>query len=303
MVLLSVIAALCVVAVLLAAAALVKARRSAKPPNPDWIPGDDDEEETLSLRFRSWIKSQPRLKFNCDELGYNPRTSAAVQHFRPIVMGTNCLFAKNSKLCGAKDWDPSLSLEDNVKASIPGLTAFLKVALSAHYDGFVFEIVGKEHGESVEAFGDAVRRVLLTLSDNDPNGANCMRKSYIDKRGWCFEFARDTMFVTTFSPCFPSNHSRYGFGCTSSFVLLQPEYSFAWHNLESDTPHTNWDNPTSIRDKIRVEFRKHGRDYEIPESIYYPPALHIVRPLRVTDPPVPWWRPRGSLENKQPPPM
>ena len=301
--LLYVIIALIVLAIVLGGiAAFTRMRRNAilQAKGPDWVPGDEDDEETLALRFRNWIKSQPRLKFNTDELGYNPRTCGSVQHFRPVVLGTNCLFAKNSKLCGSKDWDPSLSLEDNVRASLSGLAAFLQVALSQHYDGFVFEVCGKEYGDTVENFGETVRRVLLTISDSDPNQANCMRKSYIDKRGWCFEFLRETMFVTTFGPCFPSTHSRYAFGCTSSFILFQPEYSFAWHNIESDTPHTNWENPTSIRDKIRVEFRKHGRDYEIPDTIYYPPALHIVRPLRPTDPPVEWWRPRegGNAEER-----
>lgn len=287
------------VAIILAAVSflLERQRRILRAAQPNWIPGDDEDEETLALRFRNWIKSQPRLRFNCDELGYNPRMASSVQHFRPIVMGTNCLFAKSSKLCGSKDWNPALSLEENVAASVMAFNAFIQVALSAHYDGFVFEIRGEEYASSIEVFGQTVRRVLLTISDLDPRKANCMRKSYIDKRGWCFEFARETFFVTTFAPCFPSNHSRYGFGCKSSFVLFQPEYSFAWHNIESDTPETNWENPTTVRDKIRVEFRNHGRDYEIPDTIYYPPALHIVRPLRPTDPPITWWRP---LEESKP---
>lgn len=299
----AVIIALSLVALLLAATAHVVQRRRRfqmkLAANPNWIPGDEETEETLTARFRSWIKSQPRLCFNCDELGYNPRTANSVQHFRPVVMGTNCLFAKSSKLCGSKDWDPKLTLEENVKASLVALTAFLKVALSAHYDGFVFEICGEEYGRTVEEFGETVRRVLLTISDNDPNKANCMRKSYINQRGWCFQYARETIFVTTFAPCFPATHSRYNFGCSSSFVLLQPEYSFAWHDIEPDTPVTQWDKPVTVRDKIRVEFKKHGRLYEIPETIFYPPALHIVRPLKITDPPIPWWRPLEETRAEQ----
>lgn len=50
---------------------------------------------------------------------------------------------------------------------------------------------------------------------------------------------------------------RYQFGADneSCFVLLQPEYSFAWRNIECDnTVPTNWDDPSAdcIRDKIRL---------------------------------------------------
>lgn len=144
----------------------------------------------------------------------------------------------------------------------------------------MIEVRGRSEGATIHAFGDTVRRVLTVLSDNDPARANCMRKSYIGiarnnctyvyshtsipgKRGWWFEFAGEPIFVTSFAPCYPSTSSRFAFNCDldSCFVLFQPEYSFAWRNVDDDprNTHTEWDQPKSARDRIRVAFRDHGR--------------------------------------------
>ena len=75
------------------------------------------------------------------------------------------------------------------------LTLFLEIGKVFHLDGFVIEIRfdqfqseltsrGNHHGNTIENFGDTVRRVLTTFSDADPHKSNCMRKSYIDKFGW-----------------------------------------------------------------------------------------------------------------------
>jgi len=164
-------------------------------------------------------------------------------------------------------------------------------------DAFVFELRGQEYGETVEAFGEAVRRVLTEIGRHDPNKDGCMEKSYIDQRGWCFRFGGQTIFVTSFAPCYPHHSSRYMFKSnpSSSFVLLQPESSFLLHQLPSDTPHTNWAAPQTIRDRIRAGFRKHGREYEIPDSVSYPPAHHIVKPLDwKNDTIVQWWTGTGG---------
>jgi len=167
----------------------------------------------------------------------------------------------------------------------------LKCGVSLSLDGFLFEIPGIEYCESVEIFGQTVRRVLTVLSDNDPDRSNCMRKSYIDKKGWYFEFANESIFVTTFAPFYGKDSSRYCFNSYPSFswILLQPEYSFARRNIGVETPETNWESPHTMRDKIRCEFKKNGREYEIPPIISYPPAHHIVKPLHLGMPVIPWW--------------
>ena len=136
--------------------------------------------------------------------------------------------------------------------SIPALIKFLILGPSLHLDGFLFELPGDEFGYDIDQFGQGVRRVLTCISDHDPAGHHCMNKSYVSLKGWSFEFDNVPIFVTTFAPCYPENHSRYAFGAENGFILLQPMYSFAIHDIGPDTPHTNWDNPTTIRDKIRT---------------------------------------------------
>ncbi len=72
---------------------------------------------------------------------------------------------------------------------------------------------------------------------------------------------------------------RYSFGVESSFILLQPMYSFALHDISPETPHTNWECPKTERDHIRVAFKTNGRGYLIRDTVIYPPAHDIVKPL------------------------
>jgi len=122
-----------------------------------------------------------------------------------------------------------------------------------------------------------------------------MRKPYIGARGWRFRFAGADFFVTTFAPCYPPTSSRYAFGANYAFVLLQPELSFLRHNLPDDTPVT-LDPPETIRDKTRLAFLGAGRGYHIPPTIKYPPAEHIVKPLKDDGKTViHWWITSGDL--------
>ena len=139
--------------------------------------------------------------------------------------------------------------------------------------------VPSEFCSDVKRFSEGVRRVLKCLSDHDPNKYHCMNRSTIAGLGWCFEFCSIPLFVTTFASCYPSNHSRFSFGATNGFILLQPMYSFAIHDIGSDTPITNWDNPITVRDKIRVAYKANGRPYYIRETIRYPMAHDIVKPM------------------------
>ena len=144
---------------------------------------------------------------------------------------------------------------------------------------------------SFQSFAQAVRRVLCVISDNDPAGFHCMDKSYLDKKGWVFEFSRVTMFVTTFAPFYAENHSRYNFGAQNAYILFQPEISFAQHDLPPDTHITNWDNPKTVRDHIRVAFKNAGRPYKIRDTIYFPMVLDIVKPLNeMEDEACEWWK-------------
>ena len=112
-----------------------------------------------------------------------------------------------------------------------------------------------------ETLGRRVRTILTALSDVDPAQEGIVRKILLDKRGWRFRFARADYLVTCFAPCYPSTSSRYAFGVEAAFLLLQPEISFARHQLPPDTPITA-DPPQTIRDKTRWTYRKAGRAYQ-----------------------------------------
>ncbi len=93
---------------------------------------------------------------------------------------------------------------------------------------------------------------------------------------------------------------RYSFGVESSFVLLQPMYSFAIHNISPDTPHTNWEHPVTERDNIRVDYKANNRGYLIRDTIMYPMAHDIVKPLiEGPDNVVEWWKDPNEAEEKK----
>lgn len=185
----------------------------------------------------------------------------------------------------------ALASESFVFRSLPAFTKLLAIGSSLHLDGFVFELPGDEFGQDVHTFGQGVRRVLKFISNNDPSGFHCMNKSYLSKIGWSFEFAGVPIFVTTFAPCYPETHSRYAFGAEHAFILLQPMYSFAIHDIGEDTPHTNWECPVTVRDKIRVAYKESNRPYYIRDTVIYPAAHDIVKPLKEgTGELVEWWK-------------
>ena len=91
-----------------------------------------------------------------------------------------------------------------------------------HLDGFLFELPGREFYKDVESFGEGVCRVLTCISDADPAGYHCMNKSFLSKVGWSFEFNKVPIFVTTFSACYPDNHSRYVDWKAENATIVEP---------------------------------------------------------------------------------
>ena len=142
----------------------------------------------------------------------------------------------------------------------------------------------------MQTFGNSVRSVLMTVSKLDPRGLDCMRDTRVDRKGWVFRFHNQTFFITTFAPCYASTNSRYNFDSEYGYVLFQPEISFAQHDLPDDTPHTNWDHPKTVRDKIRVAYRNAGRGYHIREKLAFPMVYEIVKPLTDDTDHIEWWK-------------
>ncbi|XP_060071417.1 uncharacterized protein LOC132551308 [Ylistrum balloti] len=221
---------------------------------------------------------------------YDAEHVSSLENFDVVRQNTECIFAKKSKLWGSKEWTRELSLEENIHRLSPTFLMFSMMCRQHRLDGFLIEIPQETYAFDLECFSNSVRRVLQVLSDLDPKGARCMDTiGTKNQRGWVFQFHDVTYFITTFAPFYPDTNSRYSFGAQGCFILLQPEISFALHNLPPDTPHTNWDEPKSVRDKIRIAFRDAGREYEIPTSLFRPVAWDIVRPLHNKEPVVKWW--------------
>lgn len=231
--------------------------------------------------------------------------STAARRFRDVAQRVQCLFAAKALLWG-NDWSEDLLgplpadrsadalLAANVQRCLPRFLRFcLMVSRNAPLDGFVFEVRGAPYSHDLPSFTATVRRVLAALSAADPAGANCLARR-VAGRGWYFQFAREPIFVTTFAPCYDEKNPRYQFQQhpESCFILFQPEESFLRHDLPNDKPRsqTNWEHPVDVRDRIRANFLRHGREYRIPETTSYPPAEFIVAPLDVLkDPPVHFW--------------
>lgn len=93
----------------------------------------------------------------------------------------------------------SMTLEDNILMSVSTLTRFILTAKFEHLDGFVFEIPDQDgtYGGSPVILGRTVRRVLKTLSDQDPAKEFCM-DSDIDSISWQFRFNYQRIFVTSY---------------------------------------------------------------------------------------------------------
>ena len=231
-------------------------------------------------------------------LGYSPFDCVPLTRFQPIINNTECVFAKNSCIwAGPHRWDECLSLPQNVTQCLPALSLFVErlVWQREALDGFLVEIRGD--WTSVEQFGRAVGHALHTLSEGDQARPMelpiCTKRRSVNSPRWVFEFGSASFFVTTFSSIYPRNHSRHSFDADSrsGFILLQPELSFLRRNLPPDSPTTH-DPPRNIRDTIRLQFRKGGQPYYIPETVHFPLAHQIVKHIpddgsRVFD----WWSP------------
>jgi hypothetical protein len=300
--------------------------------------GDDEDAEARQQRALLATRAST-------ELTYDPTAQSleSLARFAAVKYNSQCLFSRGAKIWGSPDWDAGLSLEDNVRRSIPALKKFIyriqvdldklrqltrevdaagglpavraslvqarreRLHLGDGLDGFLYEIRGAKHGDSVEAFAVTVNRVLRTLSDADPvteddeplfADKDLFRTlgphAEVNSPSWYFSFLREPFFVTAFAPCYPTTHPRFmlfdGAPSDSCYVMLQPESAFLFRNISDLTAHTNWDDPVTERDRIRVNFLKHGRPYPIPDTIEYPTASQIVLPLDITQPTVPWWQ-------------
>ncbi|XP_052819851.1 uncharacterized protein LOC128245674 [Mya arenaria] len=223
-------------------------------------------------------------------VSYAPENTESLKNFQVVKENSNCLFAKKAKLWGSPDWNEKLKLEGNISRLVPMFLKFTILCSQERLDGFLLELPGFPFGKDIQAFGDALYKVLAILSDFDPAGFHCMDKSYVGKRGWVFEFNKITFFITTFAPFYPENHARYSHGAENCYIFFQPELSFAFKDLPPDTSETNWTEPKTVRDRIRIAFKEAGRRYTVPEDPSSPMALDMLRPINEGEGVYEWWK-------------
>lgn len=227
------------------------------------------------------IDALTRLICEAAVVDFSPEASAAAQHFDAVAQRTHCIFASRSKTWGGRAWDSSLSLEANIRLSLPALRRFVLAADRQAADNFVIEVVGPRYFQTLDHFGDTVRRVLKVISDDDPKAIHAMSSELAGQTGsgWMMSFAGLKLVVVTFCPLYPASHSRHMFGTnsTSCFLLLQSAKAFAsvgdFSISEAEVRSTCAMGGLSARDKIRRSFQHAGCPFNINN------LRCIVRPL------------------------
>lgn len=293
---------------------------------------EDEFMKTVKKSFKAEcerIAMEIDLNAEIEMLGYDPANMPSLSRFQPVVQQTHCYFAKKSKVWSSQPWDIDLSIEENVQKDINALELFTKAGKGYHLDGFLIEVPNpkcEQHWlknpsatsntittpnesscrnidvDSIEGFAEVVRRVLTAICDADKmkfrEGCMHVSEDRFSSKGWFFEFANESFFITTFAPFYPeTGHARYSFGTTSGWILLQPEFSFVLNGIGNDTLQTNWDKPMTVRDKIRIDFKRNNREYDLFDTIYYSPAIDVIKPLKTGDPVVEWWKKKKPNNN------
>jgi FPC/CPF motif-containing protein YcgG len=234
-----------------------------------------------SLKNLKQVRHQAREARKSIELTYDPQNCPSFHRFQLLAKKSNCIFAKNAQLWGCLDFDETQTLSTNVQNMVPALMKFVTLADEGmKLDGFLIEIKGKDYCSDVTSFASTVKQTLEIISANDPSGLNVMKLKGISSSSWYYSFCTVPLFVTTFAPFYSQSHCRYMHSLSElgnvCYLLLQPEISFYHHKIGSDTPHTNWESPQTIRDQIRLNFRKNQRGYFIPPTNRYAIAEMIV---------------------------
>jgi hypothetical protein len=252
--------------------------------------------ELFSMRESVRMEAAKRLGIQLD---YDPMNCESQLNFQLLCKKSDCLFARNARLWGSPKYSRAHTIEENISNTLPSLTKFLaQVNSGVHLDGYIIEICGENYCNTLKSFSTTIRRALLHISRNNPSGLSCLEMKSIRTSSWYFSFCNVPIFVTTFAPIYSSSHPRYMHNIHPTndkcYLLLQPESSFLHHKIGLDNPWTSWDNPITMRDKIRANFKKEGRLYHIPATNRYPVSETIVThdSVELLDQPVRFWEDR-----------
>lgn len=216
------------------------------------------------------------------DVSFDPSCGISLNLFKRIQHKSCCPYSNISKLWGSPKWNLKNDILNNINELIPSLNRFVKVSANEQLDGYVITAPGV-YGDSVDMLAEFTRIVLTKLSELDPAEAMSMQET-IDSPEWQFSFGGQRLFIITFAPCYPENHSRYSYGSDNVFILLQPEFSFNNQNIPRGS------SPKKIRDAVRKNFNRENQDYYneliIDNNLEAP---RYVKPISNYDEPIKWW--------------
>jgi hypothetical protein len=218
-----------------------------------------------------------------DDLDYDPACTESSRRFASIQNATECIFASAANMWGCPAYDDRVSLTDNLREWLPLFTLFCRVSEDFKIDGLVLELPG-HFGEAIETLGRTTLDVLEYLSANDPLGVGCMQKTVEDSTWW-FSFEGEKLFILTFGPCYPITNSRYGFQADHTYLVFQPIHAFSRHLPDGEIQKSR-----RSREEIRRRYANAGRPYDLAITLSPYEVHRYVKPIRVGQPPVNWWR-------------
>lgn len=216
--------------------------------------------------------------------GRNAWCSAAVQNFSSIQERTQCIFAAASKLWGPLNWDQQNSIVSNVNRSMPLFKEFIIQGEKLCLDGFVIELSNISYGNTLSALCRTTKQVLQAIWEQDPLQQPDWLHG-IDSPGWFYSFAGQRLFIFATGPCYDAASSRFAYGCTSTFLLFQPEHSFR----RRESPPGSHQISAGHRQIIRTGFDAIGQTYDLSITLGAIEAFRFVKPLKLGDPPIRWW--------------
>ena len=194
-----------------------------------------------------------------------------------------CL-APASVIWAAPKWLVAESFEANLSSACSALNSFARVSERLELDGYVLELP-VAFGETVRELANTTNRVLRFLGKNDPFGADPFSNDP-NTGDWHFVFAAQRFYILAFGKCYPPDHARHIFDTDATFLLFQPHHAF----VRRRSPPGALVIAEEIKVKIRHAYATAGRPYD-PEVSRNPiDALKFVKPLRLSDALVEWWK-------------
>ncbi len=227
-----------------------------------------------------FVHSRDATPFNIEDAEKN---FPSVRNFTPLKAKTHCIYSAGSRLWGSPPLDETLSFKNNMRMVAQHMAHFINLSQAFKVDGYVIDLVDPKYGYSIEALARSMHAALRYLSDFDPACQRSMDQT-IEDPAWCFAFGGEKIFINTFAPCYPENHSRYGFGSQSTMIVMQPRHSFA-HVIRPDESTLS---PT-ICQRIRRVFNENDRGYSGDLGLVPYEAYRCIRPMHPDAPPVRWW--------------